>query len=208
VAQKDVEIEKLTEISLDSAFHQRDLEQSSEKAIPEPVDLTEIIGPLNKEIFQLQTQVAELGDTVASHEKETQRIAIENSRLSRLVEDHKGHCAELESQLHQKEAELGFLMTSANESTRYLKQEITKVYGELNARREQDGVVHQTEQERNIMLKDICALELHLFQHEQRYESLSKDHASLIRRVANLEEDKMTEKEPWMIGVRSLEYEE
>jgi hypothetical protein len=60
---------------------------------------------------------------------------------------------------------------------------------------------------RDVMLRDIGALELHIFELGQRRAALTAENADAARRIARLESERIAEKEQWMAAVAALECE-
>ena len=153
----------------------------------EKLEMLEIIGPLNSEIYDIRQELAEFGKKYreAKHEAttlrmETQRLASENVVLKSSLDAAEAHYARVCTEIETKEEELTFLRKSTNESTEDLKKEIVAVYSELNERRQRDGVNRQTEMERDLLLKDISALELHIYNLElSRDDQAAKNHQLL-----------------------------
>lgn len=180
----------------------------------EKLEMLQIIGPLNSEIYDLRQGLADFGKSHRELKREatnlrieTQRLASENVMLRSSLSEAEAQYARVCNEIENKTKELSFLRKSTSESTEDLKKEIVAIYSELNERRQKDGLVSATAEERDMLLRDISALEVHIYNLERAHDEESTKNHQLLQRITELQSGFESQKETWMTALESLENE-
>jgi chromosome segregation ATPase len=154
-------------------------------------------------VASLEQTIEQLNGDVVAYKDELQRLGAENATLMGVAEESRSQLATLKAEMSLRTSELTLLKQSSDKSTEDLKREIVNVYAELNERRERDGAVHQTQQERDQMLRDIGAFELHIFGLTTACERLESERSRFIERIASL----ASQRDELITGIEALEYD-
>jgi chromosome segregation ATPase len=181
------------------------------------------------EIAQLRERQAQSSEASAAHERQLEalpaeigflrdaevRYELQTNALQTTVAERDTEIARLKAAVAEQSAVLRTLCAEGDQlgrgraakSADGLRREIGAMCAELTERRARDGTAKRTADDRDVMLGDIGALELHIFELGQRGAALTAENAGAARKIARLESERIAEKERWMAAVGALECE-